>query len=113
LELSNLVINDGAIKKMISKPGSLEVYFEDWQENTWSIVFEDVIAFESLGAEGEELSEIKVADTGEYKIKVLRLFPDESEAKCRIYSFVSAWSGLSVLQVLADKVTVGRMRDEL
>lgn len=109
MELSNLVISDGSIKGMISKLGSLEVHFEDWQESNWSFLFKEVIAFESLGAEGKELSKIRVDDNGEYKSKVIRLLPDESETECRVYSFMSAWSEVAILQVLADTVTVTKM----
>ncbi len=54
------------------------------------------------------LAEINMSDSGEYKTKVLHLLPDESETECRIYSFMSAWPEVVVLQILANTVTVNR-----
>nr|WP_288453782.1 hypothetical protein [uncultured Pseudomonas sp.] len=98
--MSDLVVSDGEIERITSVAGSLEIVFKDWKEDRWLILIDELIAFESLGAEGETLGEIVVEDESEFKSRVFKMLPDESVVKSKVFIFKSAWSGLSVLQAI-------------
>jgi len=89
---------DGTIQKIVSTPGKLSIDFIDWQEQRWTIFFEEAIAFQSIGAEGEEVSEISTIDTSFINL----IDPKELNESSKSYSFISAWSSNPVLIVIAS-----------
>lgn len=60
--MNDLVVNDGEIKKITSCAGLLEIIFEDWKESVWLLSIDELIAFESIGTEGETLGDFLVEE---------------------------------------------------
>ena len=102
--MKDLVINDGEIERIASSAGLLEVVFKDWKENRWLLSIDELIAFESIGAEGESLGELVIEEQNEYKSKILKLLPEEADLKTSVFVFKSAWSGLPVLQAIGMSI---------
>lgn len=98
--MKDLVINDGEIERIASSAGLLEVVFKDWKENSWLLSIDELIAFESIGAEGETLGELVIEEDNEYKNKILNLLPEEASLKTSVFVFKSAWNDFPVLQAI-------------
>lgn len=104
--MNNLVINDGEIEKISSSPGMLKIIFRDWEENKWLLSIDELIAFESVGAEGETLGELVVMEDNDYKRKIIKLLPEEANLSTSVFIFRSAWSDLPVLQVIGNSLNI-------
>ncbi len=98
--MSDLVVSDGEIERIVSVAGSLEIVFKDWKEDRWLILIDELVAFESVGAEGKILGEVVIEEENEFKSRVFKMRPDKSAVRARIFVFKSAWSGRSVLQAV-------------
>lgn len=88
---------DGTIQKITSTPGVLVVNFTDWKEQSWTIIFENLIAFQSIGAEGEEISEIIESE----KILLKNINIEDIDGTIKSYSFISARSSNPALIIVA------------
>ncbi|UVE45925.1 hypothetical protein KS461_01170 [Pseudomonas chlororaphis] len=88
---------DGTIQKITSTPRVLVVNFTDWKEQSWTIIFENLIAFQSIGAEGEEISEIIESE----KILLENINIEDIDGATKSYSFISAWSSNPALIIVA------------
>ncbi|WDH23153.1 hypothetical protein [Pseudomonas chlororaphis] len=95
--MNSFSVADGTVKKITSTPGILVVNFTDWKEQDWTITFENLIAFQSLGAEGEEISEIIESK----KILIENINTEDIDDTTKSYSFISAWSSTPVLVIVA------------
>ena len=100
MKIADLNVSDGSVESLISTVGRLVVKLIDWQECVWEIHFSDVIAFENLSVEGEDLSEIQVGNSDEFFDRVLERI-DESLDKYNCVSFHSAWNHVPLLKVIA------------
>lgn len=98
--MNDLVVSDGEIKQITSTAGVLNIVIGDWKGTRWLLSINDLIAFESISAEGETLGEFIIQEQSEYKDKILKFLPDETNLTTRVYIFTSAWSGLPVLQAI-------------
>ncbi|WP_414881169.1 hypothetical protein [Pseudomonas sp. IT-P2] len=96
--MNDFSITDGTIQKITSLPGKLSIDFKDWKEDSWTLIFENLIAFQSIGAEGEEIAEISMQ-----KSEFLEnLDQDDLEQDSKSYSFLCAWYQKPVLIVIAS-----------
>ncbi|MGY3260676.1 hypothetical protein [Pseudomonas chlororaphis] len=95
--MNSFSVADGTVKKITSAPGILVVNFTDWKEQDGTITFENLIAFQSLGAEGEEISEIIESE----KILLENIRIEDIGNTTKSYSFISAWSSSPILIIIA------------
>jgi hypothetical protein len=89
---------DGSIQGISSRPGLLRVEFIDWQEQPWVLSFNDLVAFQSLGAEGSQIAELS---TAAMPLLMAQVDPQELTSSPHSYSFICAWSARPVLSVIA------------
>ena len=94
-------VSDGTIQKITSHPGKLSIEFKDWKEEVWILKFEDLVAFQSIGAEGEEIAEISMQDSELIKMIDKNYLEKESKS----YSFLCAWHQKPVLTIIASSFT--------
>ena len=111
MTLNELTLSDGEVLELISKPGRVRLIFRSWDEKLWNIMFEDVVAFECFGAEGEDLDGLIIDESNDFKSRATMRLCDENLSDHRAYEFVSAWSGVVVLSVIAKSVRVGEEVD--
>ncbi|AMX03141.1 hypothetical protein [Microbulbifer thermotolerans] len=107
--MKDLVINDGEIEKISSAAGYLEIIFKDWREDKWILSIDELIAFESIGAEGETLGSFIIEEQNEYKNKILKLMPEEENLKTNVFVFKSAWNDIPVLQAIGKSINAKPM----
>ena len=105
MEITDLNISDGSVESLISTVGQLIVKLNDWQENVWEIHFSDVVAFENISVEGEDLSEIIISNSDEFLERILERV-DESLDTYSCVSFHSAWNDVPLLKVISNSWVV-------
>lgn len=106
MKLGELNIADGSIQGIRSSSGSLVVHFRDWQEKEWLVTFRDVLAFQSLGAENEDIAEVKIVDEDDFLelVKGTEAEADLQNMQCTL--FKSAWNEIPLLKVIASSCDV-------
>ena len=107
-ELSKLHTADGSIQGIESSTGSLIVHFLDCKETEWIISFKDVIAFQSIGAENEDLAAVEIVDKDDFleQVKSADSEEDLNDMQCAL--FRSAWSNTPLLKVIASSCEVSK-----
>lgn len=110
--MGDIIISDSEIKKITSTPGVLEVILQDYKGANWKVLIDELIAFESIGAEGVTLSELIVRENSDYKDKIMTLLPDEADLKTDVYIFRAAWSDIPVLQAVGASLKVESLDKE-
>jgi len=91
-------VSDGTIQKITSHPGKLYIEFKDWKEEVWILTFEDLVAFQSIGAEGEEIAEISMQESE----LINMIDKNDLEEQSKSYSFLCAWHQKPVLTIIAS-----------
>ncbi|AZS49736.1 hypothetical protein DM558_02595 [Entomomonas moraniae] len=101
--MKKLSISDGQIRKINNSSDTLIVEFVDWQEKSWEIIFQEVLAYQNIGAENEDLADlIELPETNLSKyMKEIEL--DEQKIN---FCFISAWTNFPILIILADSYIV-------
>jgi hypothetical protein len=89
----------GQIVKMISSKEDLRVYFKNWEEKKFIIIFEEVIGYVNYSAEGEDVAEVKSRDDDNFIKKVLKE-TEEKDFRYSCYIFKSAWTDRDLLKVV-------------
>ncbi|MDQ3203009.1 MAG: hypothetical protein M3Q94_12740 [Pseudomonadota bacterium] len=101
--MTSFSVSDGTIEKITCEYGSISIEFVDWQEERWTITFENVLGFKSIGAVGAEVSEMLVKDETPFSQELALIDPSEVGFN---YCFTSARDWNVVLIVVANGYTV-------
>jgi len=56
--MTDFPISDGVIEKITCNRETLVMEFTDWQENSWEITFNNLIAFQGISAIGAEICDM-------------------------------------------------------
>lgn len=102
-DLPNLA--DGKILKIAGHSGTVHVHCRDWQDHGLVVIFEQVIALEAFSPEHTDLSHLEVVESPEL-LKLALERSDEQSNGHTCYRFISAWSGLPILTLVATEATV-------
>jgi uncharacterized protein CbrC (UPF0167 family) len=57
-DMTKFPVSDGTIEKITCLRNSLLMEFTDWQEKSWLITFENLIAFQGISAVGAEVCDM-------------------------------------------------------
>ncbi|KAA0944620.1 MULTISPECIES: hypothetical protein [unclassified Pseudomonas] len=91
-------VSDGTIEKITCNRNTLLMEFTDWQEQSWIISFQDLIAFQGIGAVGSEISEMYEASETSLSGEAMRVNSNETGKN---YCFTSSRGGEVIFIVVA------------
>jgi uncharacterized protein CbrC (UPF0167 family) len=97
-DMKKFPVADGTIEKLICNRNTLIMEFTDWQERRWEITFNDLVAFEGLGAVGTEICDMYEEENTWLSQEATRLEPGETGIT---YCFTSSNGGEKILLVVA------------
>ncbi len=99
--LNDLPISDGRITKIESTVSELKLFFTDWNENKWVVIFYEVLSIQSMSVENEDLSHVQQKENDIFKSMTLEYYTDEVGERFYSYNFYSVWSESALLKVIA------------
>lgn len=99
--LNDLPISDGRITKIESTVSELKLFFTDWNENGWVVIFYEVLSIQSMSVENEDLSHVQQKENDIFKSMTLEYYTDEVGERFYSYNFYSVWSESALLKVIA------------
>ncbi|MGE1156008.1 hypothetical protein [Pseudomonas kitaguniensis] len=91
-------ISDGKIEKLICTRNTLVVKFTDWQEKSWEITFDGLIAFHGICAVGAEICDMYEEKSSRLSQEAERQGLSETGTS---YSFTSSNGGEVIFIVVA------------
>lgn len=106
MEFATLRLNDAEIIDVTAKREELIVRYRDWQEQKRQIAFSAVAGYQWFSPEGKALSHGVVDDTDPFLRQACEAAEEDSPHDFHLYAFVSAWSDLKILKVVAKRVMV-------
>ena len=101
MQLNELQISDGKILRFTSDLQGLNVIFQDWKEQKWSLLFYEVLAIQSFSVEGEELSHLTISKDDAFKTMTLDYYSDEDPKNFNCYSFSGVWNNNVIFKIVA------------
>lgn len=97
-EMTKFPVSDGTIEKVTCHRNALLMEFTDWQENSWLIIFEDLIAFQGINAIGAEVCDMYEQENSPLSNEVKR---QEVDGVGISYCFTSSNGGDVIFEVIA------------
>jgi hypothetical protein len=104
IDLSEVKLSDANIKDVRIFPSSVEVDYEDWQEQCHTLLFNNVISCFVLSAHGRDLSHGEVEAGGEYLHECCEVAEAEMCEEFHVFNFIEAWNGRKILRIVAENV---------
>lgn len=104
--MSDFPISDGTIEKITCTRTTLLMEFTDWQEKSWEITFDDLIAFHGISAVGAEVCDMCEEPASSLSHEAERLGIDETGTS---YSFTSSNSGEIIFVVVAGSYSARKL----
>jgi len=103
--ISELNVSDGQVTELTVQAGVVKVVLKDWQDNSHTLIFRDVVGVESYSPESVDLCHIKVSTDSERVRKVCSIV-EADENEITEYSFISARSDLPILSIFSEAVEI-------
>lgn len=101
--LGDIDISDGQVLEVQSTLSDLKIVFRDWREDVWSILFTEVLSFQSMSVEGQDLLSLEIVKEDEFKEKTMTYFQDEDSDRFLCYHFYDSWSDNALLKIIATE----------
>jgi hypothetical protein len=101
----DLRISDGRVTEVVIREGGALVRLRDWQDHLVAVTFDDVIAFEGIGAMDADLSHAQDS-TEDPLIRKATGQANESPEGYRCFSLISAWTDEPLLKIVARRAVV-------
>ena len=105
MTVDELNLADGRITAINGHSGEVRVCCLDWQEKTIILSFNEVIGLTAYSPENVDLSHLS-ASTEHPAISAALAVAEEDPTNQHCYEFVSAWSGQSVLTIVAQHLDI-------
>jgi hypothetical protein len=83
---------------------SVKVILRDWRERQLLLVFSDVLAFQAISPLNEDLDCGLVEKDDELLIQAGSAIKEVDVQAYRTFSFISAWTGVKILKIVAKGV---------
>ena len=99
-------VADGTIEKLICNRNTLIMEFTDWQERRWEITFNDLVAFQGIGAVGSEICDMYEEENSSLSQEATRLDPSETG---KSYCFTASNGGEVIFQVIAGSYSAQKI----
>jgi hypothetical protein len=99
--LNEMNISDGKIISFNASLQGLKLFIQDWEEQRWLIIFKEVLSFQSMSAEYEELSHLDIVVEDNFKKYTMEYFDDENPRDYLCFNFYGAWSDRALLKIIA------------
>jgi hypothetical protein len=104
---ATLPLADSQVLGLASTVGELSVSLQDWQEQSFVITFIDVVGYEVIGVESEELSHGSVS-TSDPLIEHMRTTAHADADGLWCFALWSAWNDAALLRVVARQYRIAR-----
>lgn len=98
--------DDAEIIGFTSSATDLVVDYQDWQEQRHKIIFKDTLGYEAHNPEGMSLSHGVALDNDPLIDTACKAAGDIEPQAFRVFSFVSAWTNIGILRVVAKEVWI-------
>ena len=95
---------DAEIVSFRSLNGDLELEYVDWQERPVKLKFEEAVGYEAFSPEGVSLSHATTGVNDPLIVVACTAAGEDNPSAFQIFSFVSAWTGVPVLRIVAKEV---------
>lgn len=103
--ISELNVSDGQVTEFTVRSGVATVVLKDWQDQVYTLVFNNVVGVESYSPEHVDLCHIKVLTDSE-QVRKVRSVIEADEDEITEYSFISAWNDLPILSIFGEGVEI-------
>lgn len=97
-DMTKFPVSDGTIEKVTCCRNTLLMEFTDWQEKSWVITFEGLIAFQGISAVGAEICDMYEEESSPLAKEAERLEIGETGTS---YCFTSSNGGEVIFVVVA------------
>jgi len=98
-------VADGEIIRITTTGSRIAIQWTDWQETPRKLTFHDVLAFDSHGIEGEDLSHAAIDDSHPFRQEALRQAGETSD-DYHCFLFFTAWTDEPQLAVIARDFSI-------
>ncbi|EZI25648.1 hypothetical protein PUN49_25020 [Pseudomonas extremaustralis] len=104
--MTTFPVSDGTIEKVTCNRNTLIMEFTDWQEASWEITFNDLVAFQGIGAVGSEICDMYEEENSSLSQEATRLDPSETG---KSYCFTASNGGEVIFQVIAGSYSAQKI----
>lgn len=97
-DMTKFPVSDGTIEKVTCTRNALVMDFRDWKERLWKITFNELVAFQGIGAVGADICDMYEEKNSTLLQEAIRSEPSEIG---KTFCFTASNGGEVIFQVVA------------